>query len=193
MSKPSRRCPLNRASEVVDAHLRHRRNRLRRVSHGRRARTERSRGPPARAEPERIAAALAPLGLGEQDYAIGDVTDAASVERDMDRLRRRCRMPPRCTPSTRAAKQLHIVSTVGGTETVFGAAEAELDPIVVSVEPRGSFSAGGARYSTSSRRSRNRPAPTTGPRPIAEQVARTYRERGVPVVSSYPGGAFGPA
>ena len=34
--------------------------------------------------PDRISSALKPHGLGEQDYAIGDVTDAASVEKGME-------------------------------------------------------------------------------------------------------------
>ena len=51
--------------------------------------------------PDRIPAALEPLGVEGVDTAIGDVTESAAVERAL-RDATRCCMPPRCFPPTLA-------------------------------------------------------------------------------------------
>ena len=81
---------------------------------------------------------------------------------------------------------------VGGTETVLGAAEKrELDPIVYVSSLVALFPPDGEVLDDQSP-VKDPPGAYYKSKAEAEQVARRYQERGVPVVSAYPGGAFGP-
>ncbi len=140
--------------------------------------------------PGRIAKALAPHGVDVADYAIGDVTDAAAVEDGMKGCDAVLHAASVYSLDVRAAKGLKDAN-VSGTETVLRAAEKlELDPIVYVSSFAAFFPPDGVLVPD---------LPVNDPprayyrsKAEAERVARRYQERGVPVVSSYPGGAFGP-
>lgn len=141
--------------------------------------------------PDRIAPALTPLGVGEQDYAIGDVTDAASVEKGMEGCDAVLHAASIYSLDVRAAKQLRDVN-VGGTETVLSTAEKlQLDPIVYVSSLVALFPPDGDVLDAQSP-VKDPPGAYYKSKAEAERVARRYQERGVPVVSSYPSGAFGP-
>jgi dihydroflavonol-4-reductase len=141
--------------------------------------------------PDRIAPALTPLGIGEQEYAIGDVTDAASVEKGMEGCDAVLHAASIYSLDVRAAKQLQTVN-VGGTDTVLGAAEKlKLDPIVYVSSLVALFPPEGKVLDDQSP-VKDPPGAYYKSKAEAEQVARRYQERGVPVVSAYPSGAFGP-
>lgn len=142
-------------------------------------------------EPERIAPALGHFGIGEVDFAVGDVTDAASVEEGMAGCDAAVHAASVYSLDVRKRREMAHVN-VEGTQTVLGAAaKLELDPVVyvsslgVMYQPRGAVL--------------NEQSPITGPpgpyyesKVDAEKIARGLQERGVPVVTSYPGGVFGP-
>jgi len=141
---------------------------------------------------DRIAPALAPHGLGEQDYAIGDVTDAASVEKGMEGCDAVLHAASIYSLDVRATKQLQDVN-VGGTETVLSAAERlKLDPIVYVSSLVALFPPEGGEVLDDQSPVKDPPGAYYKSKADAERIARKYQERGVPVVSAYPSGAFGP-
>jgi dihydroflavonol-4-reductase len=141
--------------------------------------------------PDRISPAFAPLGIGEQDYALGDVTDAASVEKGMEGCDAVLHAASIYSLDVRAAKQMRHVNTAG-TETVLGAAEKmQLDPIVYVSSLAALYPPDG-EVLTAESPIKDPPGAYNKSKAEAEQIARRYQERGVPVVTSYPGGVFGP-
>ena len=141
--------------------------------------------------PDRIGPALAPHGMGEQDYAIGDVTDAASVEKGMEGCDAVLHAASIYSLDVRAAKQMRDVNAAG-TETVLGAAEKlHLDPIVYVSSLVALFPPDGQVLDDQSP-VKDPPGAYYKSKAEAERIARKFQERGAPVVSSYPSGAFGP-
>jgi dihydroflavonol-4-reductase len=140
---------------------------------------------------DRIAPALSPLGVGEQDYTIGDVTDAASVKRGMEGCEAVLHAASIYSLDVRAAKMLGEVN-VRGTDTVLRAAEKlELDPIVY-VSSLAAFYPPDGEVLNAESPIKDPPGAYFKSKAEAERIARRYQERGVPVVSSYPSGVFGP-
>ena len=80
------------------------------------------------------------------------------------------------TLDVRAGKLMSRVNIEGTKIVLSAAARLELDPVLY-VSSLGVFYPPGPYYASKAR---------------AEQTARGYQERGVPVVTSYPGGVFGP-
>lgn len=142
-------------------------------------------------KPERIGAALAPFGIGEVDHAIGDVTEPASVEAGMEGCDAVLHAASIYSLDVRMAKQMHEVNA-RGAETVLAAAERlQLDPIVTVSSLVALFPPNGKVLDENSP-VQDPPGAYYKSKAEAERVARHYQERGVPVVTSYPGGAFGP-
>src|SRR3954471_19184153 len=82
--------------------------------------------------PDRVAPALEPLGVapGSVGTAVGDVTDAAAVERAMDGQEAILHGASVFSMDARKAAEMNAVN-VAGTELVLGTAERlGLDPIV---------------------------------------------------------------
>jgi nucleoside-diphosphate-sugar epimerase len=142
-------------------------------------------------KPERVQAALGPLGIGEVDYTVGDVTDAASVEKGMAGCEAVVHAASVYSLDVRAAKVMGRIN-VEGTEIVLSAAaRLGLDPVVYVSSLGALYPPKGAILDEQSP-IKGPPGPYYGSKADAEQVARGYQERGVPVVTSYPGGVFGP-
>jgi dihydroflavonol-4-reductase len=140
--------------------------------------------------PERVATSLGPLGVSVPDVAVGDITDAASVEAALTgcggvvHAASVYSLDPRDAPTIAA-------TNVRGTEIVLGAARlAEIDPIVYVSSYVGLLPSPGVLGPES---------PVGHPTPPyarskadSEVVARRHQEEGAPVVSVYPGSVWGP-
>jgi nucleoside-diphosphate-sugar epimerase len=141
--------------------------------------------------PESVATALAPHGVEVQDVVPGDVTDAASVERGMEGCDAVLHAASIYSLDVRKAKTMADVN-VNGTETVLAAGERlGLDPIVHVSSLVALFPPEGEVLGPDSP-VKGPPGPYYKSKADAEQIARGYQERGVPVVTTYPSGAFGP-
>ena len=140
---------------------------------------------------ERIAPALGPLGFGELDHVLGDVTDPGAVVRAMEGCDAVLHAANVYKLDSRAAKEMLDVNP-RGTEIVLRAArERGLDPIVhvstcaalvptdrARLEPGGPLGSPPGAYSRS--------------KVEAERIARRMQADGAPVVITWPGGVLGP-
>ena len=81
-------------------------------------------------EPARIQQALEPLGIGEVDYTVGDVTDAASVEKGMTGCDAAVHAASVYSLDARAGKLMGRVNVEGTKIVLSAAARLELDPVV---------------------------------------------------------------
>jgi len=141
--------------------------------------------------PERIAPALAPLGLDGLEHVVGDVTDAAAVERALDGCDAVLHAANVYKLDARAAEEMLDVNP-RSTELVLRAARARgLDPIVhvsstvtllpttaPALTPDSPIGAPPGAYASS--------------KTEAERIARGLQAEGAPVVIVYPGGILGP-
>jgi len=139
--------------------------------------------------PERVATSLDPLGVSAPDVAVGDVTDAGSIDAALTGCDAAVHaasvysLDPRDAPTIAA-------TNVRGTETVLGAARrAEVDPIVYVSSYVGLLPSADVLGPAS---------PVGHPTPPyarskadSEVVARRQQEQGAPVVSVYPGSVWG--
>jgi nucleoside-diphosphate-sugar epimerase len=142
--------------------------------------------------PERIPAALAPLGVDEVETAIGDVTDAAAVERALEGCDAVLHAASIFSMDARRAEEVRAVN-VRGTEIVLGSAHRRgLDPIVfVSSELALLPPANGAVLTPDS--PVGQPGwPYCRSKADSELVARKYQTQGAPVVSVMPAAVWGP-
>jgi dihydroflavonol-4-reductase len=142
--------------------------------------------------PERIPAALAPLGVDDVETAIGDVTDAAAVERAFAGCDAVLHAASVFSMDPRRAEEMRTVN-VRGTEVVPGSAHRSgIDPIVfVSSELALLPPADGAVLTPDS------PVGQSGwpycrSKADSELVARRYQALGAPVVSVMPAAVWGP-
>jgi dihydroflavonol-4-reductase len=142
--------------------------------------------------PDRVAAALAPLGVWGVETRIGDVTDPVAVEGALDGCEAVVHAASVFSMDPRRAAEMRAVN-VRGTDTVLGSAHRlGLDPIVhVSSElallpPENGqvltaeSPVGGSRW------------PYCRSKADSELVARRYQEAGAPVVSVMPAAVWGP-
>lgn len=140
---------------------------------------------------DRIPPALAPLGIGEVDHVVGDLTDPASVERGMRGCDAVLHAAAVYSLDVREAKRMRRVN-VEGTETVLGtAARMKLDPVVyvssvLTLRPGEGDSI-------------DEQSPVREPhgayfrsKADAEAIARRYQDEGAPIAISYPGSVNGP-
>jgi len=140
--------------------------------------------------PERVATSLGPLGVSVPDVAVGDITEAASIEAALtgcDAVVHAASvysLDPRDAPVIAA-------TNVRGTETVLGAAQrAGIDPIVYVSSYVGLLPSPGVLGPESPV---GKPTPPYArSKADSEGVARRYQEQGAPVVSVYPGSVWGP-
>ena len=142
-------------------------------------------------EPARVQRALEPLGIGEVDYTVGDVTDAATVEQGMIGCDAAVHAASVYTLDVRAGKLMDRVNVEGTKIVLSAAARLQLDPVLY-VSSLGVFYPPDGAILDEHSPVKEPPGPYYASKAGAEQIARGHQERGVPVVTSYPGGVFGP-
>src|SRR5262245_10200123 len=142
--------------------------------------------------PERIPAALAPLGVDDVETAIGDVTDPAAVERALEGCDAVLHAASVFSMDARRAEEMRAVN-VRGTEIVLGSAHRlGLDPIVfVSSELALLPPAAGAVLTVDSPVGQTRWAYSRS-KADSELVARRHQALGAPVASVLPAAVWGP-
>src|SRR5262245_45706969 len=142
--------------------------------------------------PERIPAALEPLGIDGVETAIGDVTDPVAVERALEGCDAVLHAASVYSLDARRAEEMTSVN-VRGTEIVLGTAHRlGLDPIVyVSSELALLPPANGKSLVPDSPVGQS-PWPYCRSKADAELVARKFQALGAPVVSVMPAGLWGP-
>jgi nucleoside-diphosphate-sugar epimerase len=142
--------------------------------------------------PERIPAALTPLGVDDVETAIGDVTNGAAVERALEGCDAVLHAASVFSLDARRADEMRAVN-VRGTEIVLDTAHRRgLDPIVfVSSELALLPPADGAVLTADS--PVGQPGwPYCQSKADSELVARRYQALGAPVVSVMPAAVWGP-
>jgi dihydroflavonol-4-reductase len=141
---------------------------------------------------ERIAPALAPLGVQDVAHALGDVNDAASVDRAMEGCEAVVHAASVYSLDARDAATMKRVN-VPGTELVLDAAARRgLDPIVY-VSSTVAFAPGGGTPAGPDSPVGDPAGPYARSKADAERVARLRQERGEPVAIVYPGAVYGPS
>ena len=143
-------------------------------------------------DPAGIEPALAPLGIGELSYAVGDVTDPGSIERAVQDCGAVFHAASVYSLDVRRAGLLREVN-VRGTESVLTAAtSAGLDPIVNVSSLVALFPPRPGEVLSENSPVKYPPGAYYRAKADAERVARRFQEQGWPVVNSYPGAIFGP-
>ena len=141
--------------------------------------------------PDRIRKALEPLGVGEVEHAVGDITDAASVESAARGCDAAIHAGAVYSLDRRDARKMQETN-VRGTEMVLGTAtRMGLDPVVHVSSVVALFPPEGRTLTPDS--------PVKQPEGVyarskadSERIARGLQERGAPVTIVYPGGVWGP-
>ena len=142
--------------------------------------------------PEKIPAALGPLGVHGVETATGDVTEPDAVERGLTGCDAVLHAASVFSLDARKAGEMNSVN-VRGTDIVLGTAHRlGLDPIVhVSSEVALLPPAGGEVLTPDSPVKRP-PGPYCRSKADSELVARKFQALGAPVVSVLPAGMWGP-
>ena len=142
--------------------------------------------------PEKVSAALGPLGVGEVESAGGDVTDPAAVERALEGCDAVLHAASVFSMDARKADEMNSVN-VRGTEVVLGSAHRlGLDPIVhVSSELALLPPAAGEVLVPDSAVKRP-PWPYCRSKADSELVTRKFQALDAPVVSVLPAMVWGP-
>ena len=144
-------------------------------------------------DPRRVTAALTPLGVqaANLDTMVGDVTDAAAVDRAVRDCQALVHAGSVYSLDSRDARRIRQVN-VRGTDLVLGTAQrAGLDPIVYVSSTAALLQPNGQTLTPDNPVGRP-PGPYLGAKADAERVARRYQEAGAPVVTTYPGGVLAP-
>jgi nucleoside-diphosphate-sugar epimerase len=142
--------------------------------------------------PDRVAAAVEPLGVAGVETSIGDVTDPVAVEDALDGCEAVLHAASVFSMDPRRADEMGSVN-VAGTDTVLGSAHRMgLDPIVhVSSELALLPPEDGQVLTPESPVGRSR-WPYCRSKSDSELVARRYQDVGAPVVSVMPAAVWGP-
>ena len=141
--------------------------------------------------PERIAPALAPLGVNAVDHVVGDATDAGAVGRALDGCDAVLHAANVYKLDSRAAREMLHVNPRSTQIVLRTALERGLDPIVhvstcaalvptdrLVLDRDASLGSPPGAYSRS--------------KVAAERIARDLQAEGAPVVITWPGGVIGP-
>jgi dihydroflavonol-4-reductase len=142
--------------------------------------------------PEKIPAALGPLGVGEVETAVGDVTEPAAVERALEGCNAVLHAASVFSLDARKASEMTSVN-VRGTETVLGTAHRlRLDPIVYVSSELALLPPADGEVLTPDSPVKRPPWPYCRSKADSELVARKFQAEGAPVVSVMPAGVWGP-
>ena len=141
--------------------------------------------------PQRIAPALEPVGVHEVDWAEGDVTDPASVERAMKGCQAVLHAASVYSFLRRDAKLMEETNARGTDLVLATAHRLGLDPIVYVSSYVALFPANGRVLTTDSPIGTPSPAYARS-KADSERIARGYQDAGAPVAISYPAMVWGP-
>lgn len=142
--------------------------------------------------PERIPAALKPLGVDRVEAAIGDVTEPAAVERALEGCDAVLHAASIFSMDARNADAINAVN-VRGTEVVLGTAHRlGLDPIVYVSSDVALLPPAHGEVLTPDSPVKRPPWPYCRSKADAELVARRFQALGAPVVSVMPAAVWGP-
>jgi len=141
---------------------------------------------------QRVAAALAPLGVDGVESSIGDVTDPGAVERALEGCDAVLHAASVFSMDARRADEMRAVN-VRGTDLVLGVAERlELDPIVYVSSELALLPPAEGEVLTATSPVGQSDWPYSRSKADSELVARRYQARGAPVVSVMPAAVWGP-
>jgi dihydroflavonol-4-reductase len=142
--------------------------------------------------PEKIPAALGPLGVDGVDTAIGDVTDPAAVEHALQDCDAVLHAASVFSTDPRKADAITSVN-VRGTDLVLGTAHRlGLDPIVYVSSEVALLPPAPGEVLTADSPVKRPPGPYCRSKADAELVARKFQAAGAPVVSVLPAAVWGP-
>jgi nucleoside-diphosphate-sugar epimerase len=142
--------------------------------------------------PDRVPAALAPLGVDQVETETGDVTDPVAVERALDGADAVLHAASVFSMDPRRADEMRSVN-VRGTDVVLGTAHRlGLDPIVYVSSELALLPPSGGEVLTPESPVKQPAWPYCRSKADSELVARRYQELGAPVVSVMPAGLWGP-
>ncbi len=142
--------------------------------------------------PERVPAALEPLGVDGVETAIGDVTDPAAVERALEGCDAVLHAASVFSMDARKADEMRAVN-VRGTDIVLGTAQRlGLDPIVHVSSELALLPPTDGEVLTPDTAVKQTRWPYCRSKADSELVARKYQELGAPVVSVMPAAVWGP-
>jgi dihydroflavonol-4-reductase len=142
--------------------------------------------------PEKIPAALGPLGVDGVETAIGDVTEPAAVERALEGCEAVLHAASVFSMDVRKADEMNSVN-VRGTDIVLGTAHRlGLDPIVYVSSEVALLPPADGEVLTPDSPVKRPPGPYCRSKADSELVARKYQALGAPVVSIMPAALWGP-
>jgi dihydroflavonol-4-reductase len=142
--------------------------------------------------PERIPAALGPLGVDGVETAMGDVTEPAAVQRALEGCDAVLHAASVFSTDARKADEINAVN-VRGTDVVLGAAHRlGLDPIVYVSSEVALLPPADGEVLTPDSPVQRPPGPYCRSKADAELVARRFQALGAPVVSVMPAAVWGP-
>jgi dihydroflavonol-4-reductase len=142
--------------------------------------------------PEKVPAALGPLGIHGVETAIGDVTEPAAVERALQGCDAILHAASVFSLDARRADEMNAVN-VRGTEIVLGTAHRlGLDPIVHVSSEVALLPAADGEVLTPDSPVKQPPGAYCRSKADSELVARKFQALGAPVVSVLPAGMWGP-
>src|SRR5262249_14949268 len=137
-------------------------------------------------------AALGPLGVGEVESAIGDVTDPEAVERALEGCDAVLHAASVFSMDARKADEMTSVN-IRGTEAVLGSAHRlGLDPIVYVSSELALLPPAGGEVLVPDSTVKRPPWPYCRSKADSELIARRYQQLGAPVVSVLPAMVWGP-
>jgi dihydroflavonol-4-reductase len=142
--------------------------------------------------PDKVSAALAPLGVHEVEPVTGDVTEPAAVERALDGADAVLHAASVFSMDARRADEMRSVN-VRGTDIVLGSAyRLGLDPIVYVSSELALLPPAEGEVLTADSPVQQVSWPYCRSKADSEQVARGYQRQGAPVVSVLPAAVWGP-
>jgi nucleoside-diphosphate-sugar epimerase len=142
--------------------------------------------------PDKVSAALAPLGVGGVEPVTGDVTDPVAVERALEGADAVLHAASVFSMDARRADEMRSVN-VRGTDVVLGTAyRLGLDPIVYVSSELALLPPAEGEVLTADSPVKQPSWPYCRSKADAEQVARGYQQLGAPVVSVMPVAVWGP-
>ena len=141
--------------------------------------------------PAKVQRVLEPLGSPAVDVVEGDVTDAAAVTRALEGCGGVLHAANVFTFDRRRAGEMHRTNTESTSLLVERAHAAGCDPIVHVSSVVALYPARGVIPQDPPIGS-NDTTPYVRSKVAAERIARAAQERGLPVVTTYPGAVYGP-
>jgi nucleoside-diphosphate-sugar epimerase len=142
--------------------------------------------------PERVATTLEPFGVDGVESVTGDVTDAAAVERALERADAVLHAASVFSMDARRGEEMRRVN-VRGTDIVLGTAHRlGLDPIVHVSSELALLPPAEGEVLTPDSPVKQTSWPYCRSKADSQLVARRYQEEGAPVVSVLPAALWGP-